>query len=100
MDLGTVTPATFEPHVGTAFLVLDASDDVRELQLSEIRRHAPQPRGPRLEPFSAEFHGPGSPVLEQRIYRLRHDVLGELTIFLVPLGPSRAGAMRYEAVFS
>jgi hypothetical protein len=45
------------------------------------------------------FRGPTGPILPQRIYRLRHPVMGELDLFLVPIGPDGEG-MRYEAVFT
>lgn len=61
--------------------------------------------GPR-RPFSVLFHGPIEPVLPQRVYRLEHDDLGQLELFIVPVGPTepsgpgaRPTAMRYEAVF-
>lgn len=51
------------------------------------------------ESFSLVFRGPLQPVLPQRIYRLEHEGLGTLEIFLVPVGPDKDG-MRYEAVFN
>jgi hypothetical protein len=50
-------------------------------------------------PFSIVFRGAPNLVLPQRIYPVEHAVLGTLQLFLVPLGPDRAG-MRYEAVFA
>jgi len=41
------------------------------------------------------FQGGPDPPLPQRIYRVEHDELGELEIFLVPIAPDR-----YEAIFS
>jgi hypothetical protein len=37
--------------------------------------------------------------MPQRIYRLQHEELGQLELFLVPIGPDADG-MCYEAVFS
>ncbi len=53
----------------------------------------------RREPFSLLFLGPAEPVLAQQTVPLKHDQLGELLIFLVPLGPKGEG-MQYEAVFT
>jgi hypothetical protein len=50
-------------------------------------------------PFAIEFSGPVDSIVPQRIYRLDHDELGPLEIFLVPMAPDAAGA-RYQAVFS
>lgn len=43
----------------------------------------------------------GGPVtgLPQATYRLRHDELGVIDLFLVPIGPG-AGVPRYEAAFA
>jgi hypothetical protein len=49
--------------------------------------------------FSLLFRGGPDPPLPQRIYRLEHERLGPLDLFLVPLGPDEAG-QRYEAVFN
>lgn len=53
----------------------------------------------RRRNFSLIFRGPRETVLPQRIHCLKHDALGEIQIFLVPIGPDAAG-MRYEAVFN
>jgi hypothetical protein len=37
--------------------------------------------------------------LTQHIYRLQHDELGDINIFIVPVGRDERGT-RYEAVFS
>lgn len=51
-------------------------------------------------PFSLQFLGPPSnQYLQQHTYRLEHETLGDMDIFIVPLGPE-AGRMRYEAIFS
>jgi hypothetical protein len=54
---------------------------------------------PKVENFSLLFRGPLAPVLPQCIYRLTHDTLGSMEIFLVPVGPDGEG-MQYEAVFN
>lgn len=43
---------------------------------------------------------PGRGHAAQGIYRLRHDALGEQELFIVPIGPSEAGPMRYEVIFN
>jgi len=50
-------------------------------------------------PFSLIFRSPPAAALPQRIYRLQHEQLGALDLFLVPIGPDEAG-MCYEAVFT
>ncbi len=48
--------------------------------------------------FSAVFRGPAKTPLAQHTYPLQHRMLGNLSVFLVPVGP--AGRLQdYEAVF-
>ena len=54
---------------------------------------------PPRQPFSLVFRGPLEAQLGQGTYALRHDALGVLGIFLVPIARD-AEAMRYEAVFA
>jgi hypothetical protein len=70
-----------------------------ELELAELERHPPQP-GLEREPFALVFTGPTEASLDQRTYRLDHQQMGSLEIFLVPIGPGPGGLPRYEAVFS
>jgi hypothetical protein len=51
------------------------------------------------EPFRLAFLGPTDPALPQQTYRLEHDVLGTLDIFLVPIARNAAGTT-YEAIFA
>lgn len=53
----------------------------------------------RREPFSILFRGPMEPILWQRIYKVEHEQMGTLDLFLVPIGPDKTG-MRYESVFT
>jgi hypothetical protein len=57
------------------------------------------PDGQERVPFSLVFRGPTGPVVPQGTHRLRHGEVGELDLFLVPIGPDSEG-MRYEAVFA
>ena len=57
------------------------------------------PHGEQRNQFSLFFRGPTERALPQGIYRLAHSELGELELFLVPLGPDGEG-MRYEAAFA
>lgn len=96
--LQDLTPASFEAHLGTPFRVHYGGESPLEVVLYEVKRHERHP-GPRAEPFSAFFRGPRNSILPQRIYRVEHDRLGTLEIFLVPVGPDGQG-MGYEAVFN
>lgn len=93
------TAASFDPHRNSIFRVAVGDDEV-ELRLAAVDRLPAHPVAPRREPFSLIFSGPREMPLGQRIHRLRHVVLGDLEIFLVPIGPGPEGAARYEAVFN
>src|ERR1051326_3720043 len=54
---------------------------------------------PRVDQFSLLFRGPMSPWLPQATYRLRNGQIGEIALFLVPVGPEE-GRMIYQAAFN
>lgn len=58
-----------------------------------------QRQGGNREAYSLLFCGSMQPIFPQGIYRITHAVLGELELFLVPIGP-QADGMGYEAVFT
>lgn len=51
------------------------------------------------EQFSLIFKGPDNPVLAQNTYNLKHEYLGELQLFLVPVARDDFGT-QYEVVFN
>ncbi len=50
--------------------------------------------------FSLVFEGPPEPVLAQATYTFHHDELGDMQVFIVPIGPRAGDTMGYEAVFT
>ena len=88
-----LTIRDFAPHLGTRFQVVPLEG--YELELTEVTDHS----NPKLEQFSLIFTGTAAPPLQQGMHILVHPLMGEQTLFLVPLGPDTAG-MRYEAAFS
>ena len=102
----SATSATFAPHVGSVFEVVNGDAVVMVLELVDCRETRfgdPEEWKDAVDriPFSLEFRAAEgeAPQLEQQIVQLRHAELGEFALFLVPLGPDAAG-MRYEAVIS
>jgi len=86
----------FAGCIGSRFRVADAPQPDFELKLDAVEeRKAP----PDWEVFSLIFQGPAAPRLEQRIYSLQHSELGELGLFLVPIGALPNGIC-YEALFN
>jgi hypothetical protein len=99
MDVSLLTASHFQRHMGSSFRL--RADDVVDVELLEVDEVGVGPGAPpeTRAPFSIVFLGPRDPVLAQRIYRLEHEELGTLDLFLVPIGRDDAG-VRYEAVFT
>ena len=96
-DLEAITVETFSPLRGERFRVVPGDSPDFELELADVVDAGQE--GARRRQFSLLFRGGPDPPLGQRIYRVEHDELGGLDIFLVPLGPDAVG-QRYEAVFT
>jgi hypothetical protein len=70
-----------------------------DLVLAECEAIKTSAAGLDRNPFRILFIGNSTPILPQRIYRLVHEQMGTVDIFIVPLGPDERG-MRYEAIFT
>jgi hypothetical protein len=91
--LESLTVDDFRPLQGDRFRIVPDGAPAFEVELVEVTEIPREPGG--RTPFSLVFKGGPNPPLEQRIYRVEHDGLGELDIFLVPIAVDR-----YEAVFT
>jgi len=94
--LAQLKPGNLIEHVGTQFDVL--AEPARPLCLT-LTRIVEYTRTDRQEIFSLYFHGPTEPLLRQGTYQLKHAQLGELELFLVPVGKDKDG-FEYEAAFN
>ena len=95
MDL---TRDLFSDKVGQIWAIDEPGAPAIELTLTEVeslRNYAKLPR----EPFSLIFTTRGDFVLPQRSYTLRHAQLGQMPIFLVPVG-REGDVTSYQAVFN
>ena len=90
------TKEGFAEHLNTKFRIPLQPSGAVELELLEVVSTLSTPR---QEQFSIFFRGPGNIYLPQRTYRMEHDALGELDLFIVPVGRDPEG-FRYEAVFN
>ncbi|CAJ0822207.1 MULTISPECIES: hypothetical protein [Ralstonia] len=97
----TISAELFQPHVGTAFSVLQEPGQTPNpqftLRLDEVTA-APAAR-PGQQAFSLFFAGDSSFTLQQGTYFLQHDSLPEQAIFLVPIERNAEG-FRYQACFN
>jgi hypothetical protein len=97
IDLATVTAADF-----TALEVPEFARVVAEgeppISLTLIAVSPGRPREGGRDPFSLTFTGPADITLQQGIHPLTHPELGDVELFLTPVG--QAGPdWAYEAVF-
>jgi hypothetical protein len=98
VDLADIVRGDFDAVVGGSFTVsAEPPLDLVLIEASYLQS------GPvcvdTSRSFSAVFRGPTEPALEQAIYSLDHAELGDLTLFLVPIGADDTGRT-YEAVFN
>jgi hypothetical protein len=110
-SLEALTAGDFRAAQGDRFRLTAGSPDggsgvSLDVDLAEVTEHGDGLAGTPRAPFSVVFHGPLQPILPQGIYRLEHEGLGALDLFIVPIGPdepaapgAKPTAMRYEAVF-
>ena len=96
MDLKTATVADFEKLVGQSFSLTEVDDC--QLQLDRVDSLEKQDESSR-GPFALVFKGEHAEPLAQGTFELRHADVGELQIFIVPIGPTESGFL-YEAVFN
>jgi hypothetical protein len=104
-SLDSLTAANFHEIQGTRFRVTHESGS-SEIELVNVSEFPGSAEGTFRKPFSVLFHGPLDAVLPQGTHRMEHERLGELELFMVPIGPNEPAAageaptaMRYEAVF-
>ena len=97
--LESLDVTSFAGRIGEPFRIVMDDATLLTTRLIEVTPADTPARGARRTPFSLVFRSPPGAPLPQRIYRLHHEELGALDLFLVPIGPDADG-MLYEAVFS
>jgi hypothetical protein len=100
MDLQSLTGEDFRARLDQPFKIRLANGQEYALVLVSVTETGAPPQTGARRPFSLVFNNPRKDAfLPQQTYLLSEAVLGDLEIFLVPLGADARG-MRYEAVFS
>jgi len=91
----------FADKVGEVFVISEQDVPAIPLTLTEAQPLSPAvaPRGVRRPPFSLIFLARDPRVLPQRIYRMEHNGLGDLSIFVVPVAKNADG-VTYQATFN
>jgi hypothetical protein len=95
--LKDITHKSFESIVGETVELKagDASFQAAVESVSLLRQNS----GPGRQPFSVELQAHDATNHGQQMYQLSHPDLGELSLFLVPVGPGERG-MCYEIIFN
>jgi Domain of unknown function (DUF6916) len=96
VDLAALRIDDFKPLLESQFDVQAAGETVA-MKLSRVDPAGDS--GREGGAFSLIFAAPRGPWLPQAIYPVSHPVLGEMEIFLVPVGPFGEGH-GYQAVFT
>lgn len=86
----------FEGHQNSKFLMHYGASQTAELELIRVKDVG---SSERQKQFSLLFLGPLDAPILQGIYRVDHDALGPLDLFLVPIARDDKG-VQYEAVFN
>lgn len=95
-----LTVQAFGRHLNERFEIRPgAGEQTVALELIEVSELDDSYGSPREAPFSLIFRGPQQFYLAQQIYTLRHEVMGSMDIFLVPIRPDENG-MRAQAIFN
>jgi hypothetical protein len=86
--------SAFETARDSEFLVREETSPALAcvLKLTELRS---RPAPPGYEQFAMLFAGPVTPLLPQGTYVFKHEQLGELPLFMVPIALGETGA-QYE----
>ncbi|MBV9928786.1 MAG: hypothetical protein JOZ96_27470 [Acidobacteria bacterium] len=95
-----LTEEDFKRHVGTKFVVRVETPTPLELELSEVKSYNPEASEQLgMERFSLYFQSPGDIMLNQGTFTFDHPEMGELLLFVVPIGRDERG-FQYEVVFN
>ena len=101
MSLAIISAEDFEACQRQSFLIhVDKTRSINStlVEVKKLKGHAGREGN---TPFSVLFHAAEYVEIPQNIYRVENGKIGELELFLVPVGPDPdAGGMCYEAVFN
>ena len=95
----SLTFESFSPHLNSTF-ALGVGESTVELTLTQATKQPVNPfPGMMREPFSLIFRSGTPVVMQQRIYPFKHEAMGKLDIFIVPIGRDPHGVV-YQAIFN
>ena len=92
-----ITHQNFKSILGET-ISLEAGEACFEAKVDSVMLLRENP-GQQRQPFSVELLADIADNYAQQVYKLSHPALGELNLFVVPLGPEKGG-MLYQIVFN
>ena len=96
IDVSELKISGFEPYLNEKFEVHTESVGVVEVELIEVTDTSQE----NVEGFSLVFKGPLEKPFEQRIHKITHGKMGEISLFLVPIAYGKMDAMYYQSIFN
>ena len=97
--LDQLTSESFSSHLNQNFTIILPEGMSISAELIEITVNKTAGESSRRKSFSLVFRTDGEQKFDQGIYKVRHENMPELDIFLVPIGPDSKG-LCYEAIFN
>ena len=94
--LEKLTQSLLAEHLNSKFQMFIEPDTAAEIELVEVEQRRSTPR---QEQFAAVFRAPASVPAQQGLYRMKHDVIGEFEVLLVPFKRDN-DAVYFEAYFN
>jgi hypothetical protein len=91
-----LTKEVFSENLNTRFRIPMPAGNAAELDLVEVVETMSTPR---QQQFSVVFRGSLDYLLPQGTYHMEHEKMGEIDLFIVPVGKEPDGFL-YEAVFN
>jgi hypothetical protein len=88
--------SSFDPYLNEKFEIHSESGDKLEVELVEVSDHSNE----HIDGFSVIFRGPLENVFHQDTYKVTHNKMGEISLFLGPIIYGKTDATYYESVFS
>lgn len=94
--LEKLTRQSFSDLLNSKFQMFISADSAVEIELVEVVQRRSTPR---QEQFAVAFRVPASVPALQGVYRIKHDDLGDVELFMVPY-KQEAEATYFEAFFN
>lgn len=86
----------FDPHINSTFEIHFEDGGCVELELATCQDDSLEGQ----EAFSMIFKGPKDKPLPQRTYNIKHDKMGVIQLFLVPVMSPYKDTLAYQCVFN